>query len=110
MDETKLISPLCEILEKDFSLVKNELPVVSSYNEDLEKIREHLRERVAELMENDFDLFVNTLYRIDVPEPKIRAAFNDKDKSTLNQKIADLILERELQRVRTRIMYKEGKL
>ncbi|GJQ63063.1 MAG: hypothetical protein SCALA702_21160 [Melioribacteraceae bacterium] len=110
MENDKLLPALFELLNKDFAVARRDLPEKRDYNRELEELRKFLSERVAILMSEDFDRFVNSLYRIDIPENKIRKVFNDKSNPDLSGKIADLIIERQLQRAKTRLLYKEGKL
>ncbi|MDP3581066.1 MAG: hypothetical protein Q8S39_03965 [Ignavibacteria bacterium] len=106
MKEEEIYPSLVEKLHKDFSLEKESLPAV----DNLDLIRNHLIVKVKELMSRDYDRFLNSMYRIDVNEKKVREILHCKDRTTIPEKLADLIIERQLMRVRTQIMYKEGKL
>ncbi|KAF0159444.1 MAG: hypothetical protein FD188_2193, partial [Ignavibacteria bacterium] len=104
MKEEEIYPSLVEKLHKDFFLEKESLPVV----DNLDLIRNHLIVKVKELMSRDYDRFLNSMYRIDVNEKKVREILHCKDRTTIPEKLADLIIERQLMRVRTQIMYKEG--
>ena len=106
MNEKELFTTLVEKLHKDFSLAKNSLPEVN----DMHLIREHMVAKVAELMSKDYERFITNLYRIDVSESKVSEIMHSKDRTTIHEKLADLIIERQLQRVKTQILYHEGKL
>jgi hypothetical protein len=106
MDEKELLPPLAEKLQKDFSLENNTLPALES----VQIIREHLVKKVTELMGKNFKMFLNSLYRIDIDESKVSEVLNTKDKTTIPEKLADLIIERQIQRVKTQILYRQGKL
>ncbi len=106
MEEREINSHLIEKLDKDFSLDKNSLPV----NSDLSFIRDHLIARVKILMSTDFGRFVNSMYRIDVDESKVSEVLYSKDKENIPSRLADLIIERQIQRIKTQLLYKEGKL
>ena len=106
MDEKELLPPLAERLQKDFSLEKNSLPAL----DNLQVIRQHLIIKVTELMGRNFKLFLNSLYRIDIDEMKVSEVINTKDKTLIPEKFADLIIERQLQRVKTQMLYRQGKL
>ncbi len=96
---------LVEKLHKDFSLAENSLPAVN----DLSVIREHLINRVTELISRDYDRFISNLYRIDVNEKKVSEILHAKDRTTIPEKLADLIIERQIMRVKTQMLYREGK-
>jgi hypothetical protein len=76
---------------------------------DMSLIREHLIKKVTELMARDYDRFLNSLYRIDVNESKVHEILYSKDKTRIPEKLADLIIERQLIRVKTQLLYKQGK-
>ncbi|MHB9041008.1 MAG: hypothetical protein ACYC4T_10195 [Melioribacteraceae bacterium] len=105
MNEQELYPSLVEKLHKDFSLTDNSLPVVNN----LPLIREHLIKKVTELISRDYDRFLNNLYRIDVNEKKVSQILHLKDRTTISEKLADLIIERQLLRVKTQMLYREGK-
>lgn len=108
MKNKELIQPLIEKLYKDFSIDKNNLPVKKDYAEELKIIREFLAKRIAVLMDKNQERFFNTLYRIDVDENKVTQVLNNS--SNIPDDLADLIIERQLQRLKTQLLYKQGKL
>ena len=54
-----------------------------------------LSDHVQELIDTDFSKLINTLYRIDVSEIKIKKALDLSDPKDANRVIAKLIIERE---------------
>lgn len=68
-----------------------------------------LSDYVQELIDTDFSKLINTLYRIDVSEIKIKKALNLSDPKDANEVIAQLIIEREKQKITTREAYKNRK-
>lgn len=106
VEEKEIFNALIQKLTKDFSLESNALPVQAG----LEAIREHLINRIRELLARNYERFLNNMYRIDVNETKVNQILHSKDKLTIPEQLADLIIERQLQRIKTQMMYKEGKL
>ena len=106
MTEQELYPSLLEKINKDFALASNSLPVLN----DLPHIREHLIRKVAELISKDYDRFLNNLYLIDVNEKKVSEILRAKDRTTIPERFADLIIERQLLRIKTQLLYREGKL
>ncbi len=105
MENKEIYSLLVQKLSKDLSI-----PELSLTNLEQLDLREFLIERIKELMSQNFDRFIINLYRIDVDENKVHEIFRSKDKTTITEKLADLIIERQLLRIKTQIMYKKGKL
>lgn len=70
---------------------------------NIDKLKGWLAHEIQLLIDRDFHSFLNMLYRIDVDEQKAKEAFADNDPSW---RLADLVIERELQKVESRRKYK----
>ncbi len=104
------IEGITNIISNEFS-ISGINSIISSENLDtLEQLKEYLTKKISELIDNNFDKLINTLYRIDVDEDKLQLAFVDKNKSMLPEAIAGLIIERQLQKIEMRKKYKEGRI
>jgi hypothetical protein len=77
---------------------------------DRDSIREKLALLIAHLMQNHFERLCQAMYRLDVSEAKFNQAMNENPVEEIPYAIADLVIEREMQKVRTRIMYKRKEL
>ena len=106
MNDPGLNKPLVEKLAKDFALV----PSSTMIEEGMPEIKRRLTQRVAELMDKDYDRFLLSLYRMDINEEKVMHVLNTSNVLDLPANIADLIIERQIQRINTQRLYKEGKL
>lgn len=106
MNNKATYSLLISKLKKDLCLPDENLPEVSDYN----FIKEYLTEKIKELMSKSYERFIINLYRIDVDENKVHEILHSKDKTSIPEKFADLIIERQLLRIKTQIMYKKGEL
>jgi len=105
MEEDKIIKPLIENLEKQFAL---ESPRALPSAPSIAIIKEALVKKITELMANDYQKFLNGLYMLDINEDKLTGALYTKNKQDVPSLIADLIIERQIQKVTTRQMYKNG--
>jgi hypothetical protein len=106
MEEDQFYPALITNLEKDFDFEKQLMP---SQN-DLTIIRQHLINRVRQLIARDYLRFLNSLYQIDVNEKKVREIIHSKNKTTIPERLADLIIERQLQRVKTQMLYSKSRM
>jgi len=105
-EKEEIFPKLIEKLSNDFSIENNSLPVQS----DISLIKEHLRKKVEVMLEKNYERLMNNLYRIDVNEDKLNTVLKTTNPTELPSVIADLIIERQVQRIRTQILYKQGKL
>lgn len=79
------------------------LPVSLSF----EELKEKLSQYINELINHDFEKLVFHLYRIDVNEARMRALLAEKEGSNAAGLIADLIIERQLQKIKSRQQYRQ---
>ncbi|MFP4500769.1 MAG: hypothetical protein ACLFTT_07200 [Candidatus Hydrogenedentota bacterium] len=66
--------------------------------ENRELLLDAIQERVADLIKRDFDKLRIALYRLDVPEDRYKAAWDQPGLDAKARAIAELILERETEK------------
>ena len=72
-----------------------------------ELLNEKLQQHINDLIVHDFQKLVSMLYRIDINEEKLKHLLKenaDRDAATI---IADLIIERQLQKIKSRELFKQ---
>jgi hypothetical protein len=106
MDENEQLAGL---INKDLGSLEENL-VIPVSGLDRNVIREKLAVLIAHLIQNNFEKLCQAMYRLDVSEAKFDRVMNEKPVEEIPYAIADLVIEREMQKVRTRIMYKRGEL
>lgn len=67
-----------------------------------EQLHEKLSGEINELINHDFEKLVFYLYRIDVNEKKMRSILDQEKGENAAGLIADLIIERQLQKIESR--------
>jgi len=104
------ISSIQKSISKDF--VKSDFNSVIPNNdfEKLEEFRQYLIVKMKDLLDHNYDLLLNTLYRIDISEKKLSELFSQANRESIPEKLADLIIERQIEKINFRRLYKEGKL
>jgi hypothetical protein len=104
-DEKYII--LNELIQKDFQMDEEESLISGDEALDLDTLHKRLSILVAYLLENDMHRLLNGMYRLDVSEAKFHDAMYSDSKQEAAIHIADLIIEREMQKVKTRLHYKK---
>ena len=66
-----------------------------------------LVKRVEEMLENDKDLLMSYLYRLDIPQKQIMSILRVTNIIPPAEGLARLILNRQIQRMNTKIKYKQ---
>ena len=99
-----------KFVSKDF--IENDYSSIIPNNdfEKLEEFREYLTEKMKDMLDKNYNLLINTLYRIDISEKKLTELFSSKNKESIPQKLADLIIERQIEKIHFRKRYREGNL
>ena len=93
------LSQALVLANKDFNL---DIPSTEiSSVEDFQKV---LANVIQHLLDKDFERLINGLYRIDVSEEKVKLAIASGE--DIAEKVASLIIEREMQKVVTREKYR----
>lgn len=86
-------------------LLNNELPVNISERIPYDEIHARLADYINKLIKNDFDKLISYLYRIDVNEQKLKTLLQQNPGEDAGNIIADLIIERQQQKIKTREQY-----
>ncbi|MBT8218862.1 MAG: hypothetical protein KJP00_03510 [Bacteroidia bacterium] len=89
-----------EIILKDFE--------IESTHEDIseEELLDLLTEQVAYLIDRRLDFLLSLLYRLDIEEKKIKVVLYNQDLIEPARGLAQLILDRQKERNRTKEKYK----
>jgi len=106
MDENE---QLASLINKDLGN-QEEGMLIALNGLDQNMIREKLAILIEHMMQDNFERLCQAMYRLDVSEAKFDQVMNERTPEEIPHAVADLIIEREMQKVRTRIMHKRGEL
>jgi len=72
-----------KFVSKDF--VKNDYSSLIPNNdfERLEEFRKYLTEKMTDMLDKNYNLLINTLYRIDISEKKLAEVFSSSNKGSI---------------------------
>ena len=106
MDEVSLIRSSYSLIQKDFGL-EEELTFEEAQSAT-DRLKSLLVVRLNHLLDHDFSSLLNSLYRIDISEEKVRRTLQTSKQDDLAANLADLIIGRQKQKVITRLTYQQG--
>ena len=72
-----------------------------------EKLKKVISERINYLIQHDFAQLTELLYRIDINEAKLKKLLSNKEGSVAADIIAELIIERQIQKAKSRKIFKQ---
>lgn len=96
MSENKLIESL-----------NNELALELPPKTNADELRRQLAAHVNDLIINNFQKLVSVLYRLDVSESKLKHLLQESPDAEASFIIADLIIERQLQKIKSRQQFRQ---
>ena len=88
--------------------IKKEMAIELPDNIDLNELKEKLTQHINHLIQHDFEKLVALLYRIDVNEKKLKELLQRYSENNSSEIIAQLIIERQLEKIKTRQQLKKG--
>jgi len=109
-NENNHLTDLSTFVSKNFEIPDSDSLIPAGDFKSLEEFKTFLTDRLAFLLDNKYDSLINILYRIDVPEDKLNELFAKRNRDYIPEALANLIIERSLQKVRFRQKYKKGEL
>ena len=86
--------------------LRRELAIDSAEAFSLEELTERLVNYINWLIQNDFQKLVNLLYKVDIQENKLRSVLRSNPGENAAELIAQLMIERQMQKIKTRQDYK----
>jgi len=96
MEESK---ELCQAVSSRFELsVDDQLTI--------EGLKKALTYRILELLDKNLERLLSMLYRVDLSQKKLDDIFERGSKEEIAEKIAEAVIDRQLQKIKTRNYYK----
>ena|ERR1051325_1304665 len=104
MPDKQYLQETALALQNQFGI--DSLPDYEAEEQQLyDALKRLLSKRIEEMIDHEFDKFVNLLYRIDINESKVKQALSQHPFSKGVEAVADMIIQRQLQKVITRKQY-----
>lgn len=103
MDRTALVT-----LSRAFDLAPLDQRLDAGEQVSMDEVRAYLVAHIRRLLDRNPALLMSILYRIDVPERDVKATFAGCSPPEVPERLADLIIERQLQKVALRARYRDA--
>jgi hypothetical protein len=102
--DKEIYKHLAADISKNFALdtVETDLELENFF----EQFREKLSAHIFDLLQHDYNRLLAILYRIDVDEKKVRNCLEGSGIFNVSDALADLIIERLIQKIKFRMAYK----
>ena len=103
MDEVTLVRRSYQLIRKDLGL-EEQLEFEEGKNE-FDRLEDFLTKQINNLLDHDLNRLLNALYRIDIPENRVKNLLQHSKQGEIARNVAKAIIEREKQKVITRQQY-----
>lgn len=100
------------VLSNDFELQEKKFisDMLEQHNPyTMDEIKRILTDKIKDFMSSNLEKLQSILYRIDVDQQKIQDIFMMENPEAIPRRLTDVIIERQLAKVRTRQKYKKSK-
>ena len=104
------IKEIAEFISTDMNKIGIENLPAKDELYSIEEIKKFLISKISYLLDHDYDKLVNALYRIDLNELKLHELFSGSNRDSIPEVLADMILERQREKLYWRKKYREGEL
>ena len=104
MDSNDTIQETALALRNQFGMPETDL-IPGNEQQRIEALKKLLAKRLGEMIDHEFDNFVNALYRIDIDEAKVKKVLAIQPFSHALEEVAEMIIKRQIQKVITRKQY-----
>lgn len=94
-------------MSEELQLINRHLASLDPEDQNYQEILNQLTPLVNHLLDNDLQTLMQLLYRIDVSEEKFKQALAFSEPQEMGEKVARLILDRQLKKIETRRRYKK---
>lgn len=104
-----IVEETIEVISEQFSIQEKEIVLGLMKNDDnfaMNEMRRLLSEKIRELISHNFEKLSNILYRIDVNASKVNDIFSTYKLDSIPEQLAELIISRQLDKVKTRNFYR----
>jgi hypothetical protein len=86
--------------------ISDDFSIEASSSVTFEQFKSILQEQINYLINHDFHRLASILYRVDVSESKLRKLLHDHSDQAAGNIISELIIERQLQKIKSREQFK----
>lgn len=106
-DKEDVIRQTANQVLKDFALFGIQIDFPENINYAYKELYVQLEEKIEGLLALNNQKLLSLLYQIDIPEKKIQRSASAEPERNLSDVVTELILERELKKVLTRLYFKQ---
>ena len=93
--------------EHVLTLIRQSMGIELRENISLDELRQILSEYINPLISNNFNKLISILYRLDINESKLKQLLLDNPSGDAGKIIADLIIERQMQKIKSRQSFRQ---
>ena len=101
-------APVANSVFSFFEIDESHMPVSGDDDARFHELRRVLISRIEELIARDTEKLMWVLYRIDVNEKKVHEALSANSSLNYAEVLADLIIERQIEKAKTRKQFNDG--
>jgi hypothetical protein len=106
----ELVKDTAAVIRKDFALTKQDTAVKKNNPAGYEALKKQLAAAIERMMDTNLEKLLHLLYRVDIDERTTHRNLDEHPPEAIPTQLAELVIKREMQKVYTRKLHREGKL
>lgn len=110
MEEPISVKEISKLISASLKNKEFELDITSKNLKTLNEFRAYLTSKLTKMLDEDYNGVINLLYRIDVNEEKLNELFSSSNKDFIPASLADLIINRQIEKIKWRMKIKNGEI
>ncbi|HUX92442.1 MAG TPA: hypothetical protein VMV36_01455 [Ignavibacteriaceae bacterium] len=102
-----------EVSKLTYGILKSngfEIETTSENLKTLTEFRIYLTKKLSKMLDDDYNGVINLLYRIDVDEEELHKLFSSSNKDFIPPALADLIIDRQIEKIKWRLKIENGEI
>lgn len=107
---SKFYTEVARLVNKDLDTISEKMEIIPVGDLQYDELKSKLTLVIGHLLENNFEKLCQAMYRLDVSEKRFHEVLSGNPNEVAAAMMADLVIEREIQKVRTRQLYRDNKL
>ncbi len=110
MEELINIKEVSKLISGTLKRSGFELEISGENLKTLNEFRIYLTKKLSKMLDDDYNGVINLLYRIDINEEELSKLFSSSSKDFIPAALADLIINRQIEKIKWRLKIKNGEI
>jgi hypothetical protein len=110
MNSNEEFTEIVKFVSKDINKIGVEDIPTTNELHSLKELKKYLTTKISEMLDTNYNKLLNTLYLIDLDENKLHELFLGRNRESIPEILAEMIIDRQIQKFNNRKKYRDDKI